>query len=73
MSIRPFTNSVMGRGDQPTVILQSISGTKSAAPSIALVMRSVSECCPFVRADTWVLESLTTSLSEDALSMRPGI
>ena len=72
MSIRPFTNSVMGRGDQPTAIPQSAPGTKSAAPSIALVMRSVPERCPSVRADTWVLESLTTSLPEDALSMRPG-
>ncbi len=73
MSIRLITDGVMGRGDQPRIILLSASGTKSAIPSIALAMRPMPVAAPPVRAHAWAPKSLVTRLHEDALSMRPEI
>ena len=73
MSIRLITDGVMGRGDQPKIILLSAPGTKSAIPSIALAMRPMPGAAPPVRAHAWAPKSLVTRLHEGALSMRSGI
>ena len=73
MSIRLITDGVMGRGDQPKIILLNASGTKSAISSIALAMRPMPVAAPPVRAHAWAPKSLVTRLHEDALSMRSEI
>ena len=73
MSIRLITDGVMGRGDQPRIILLSASGTKSAILSVALAMRPMPGAAPPVRAHAWAPKSLMTRLHEGALSMRSGI